>query len=260
MYIYEINQIPLLPIDEIGRLARLTRNGDTDARDRIVQANLRLVVHIARKFAKGNSNLLQDLIQEGNVELLRVAKEFDPEMGTPFRIYATPCIEGAVKTALATRIRGAIRIPQQTRAKWAERDRIALELLDELGRSPTKQEIAQRLNVSLEMIDCITHANAVLKGHRQVDEQEHESEEQVSDLERHDQLTLVLQAIETLHRTQRTVLCKLFELDDQELRSVSDLAKERRVSCERIGQIKRKAIETIKKRLQAKGKTEAKIR
>ena len=139
-YLREINETALLTADDEKRLARLIETGSTEARDQMVRANLRLVVNIARGYT-GKGLALQDLIEEGNLGLLRAVEGFDPNMNTRFSTYASYWIKQSIKRALVNTAK-TIRIPAymvELLAKWR---RATNQLNDELGRPPTNEEIA----------------------------------------------------------------------------------------------------------------------
>ena len=144
-YLREINETALLNAQEEKELANRIREGDAAARDRMVRANLRLVVNIARSYT-GKGLGLQDLIEEGNLGLLRAVQGFDPNMNTRFSTYASYWIKQSIKRAVINTGK-TIRIPaymNELRVKWR---RATAKLQDKLGRTPTNEEIATSLNL-----------------------------------------------------------------------------------------------------------------
>src|SRR5262249_49780547 len=142
-YLREINETPLLTADEERRLAYRIEDGDSEARDHLVRANLRLVVNIARGYA-GKGLGLQDLIEEGNLGLLRAVEGFDPSMNTRFSTYASYWIKQSIKRAIVNTAK-TIRLPAymvELMTKWR---RASAKLQDELGRTPTHEEVAKSL-------------------------------------------------------------------------------------------------------------------
>src|SRR5205823_13791069 len=140
-YLREINETPLLSASEEKELARKIEDGDSEARDRMVRANLRLVVNIARGYT-GKGLGLQDLIEEGNLGLLRAVEGFDAEMGTRFSTYASYWIKQSIKRALVNTAK-TIRIPAymvELLAKWR---RASAKLQEEPGRTPAEEEVAK---------------------------------------------------------------------------------------------------------------------
>src|SRR5829696_4950448 len=155
-YLREINETPLLNADEEKMLARRIEEGDSEARDRMVRANLRLVVNIARSYT-GKGLSLQDLIEEGNLGLLRAVEGFDPAMGTRFSTYASYWIKQSIKRALINSAK-TIRIPAymvELLSKWR---RASARLTEELGRTPTPEEIARVLGLPRKKLSIIKKA------------------------------------------------------------------------------------------------------
>src|SRR5881275_1950892 len=144
-YLREINETPLLNAEDEKTLAYLIRNGDNESRDHMVRANLRLVVNIARSYV-GKGLGLQDLIEEGNLGLLRAVEGFDPDMNTRFSTYASYWIKQSIKRALVNTAK-TIRIPAymvELLAKWR---RASAKLQEELGRVPSPEEVARVLGL-----------------------------------------------------------------------------------------------------------------
>src|SRR2546421_5469306 len=144
-YLREINETALLSADEEKQLAYRTEEGDNEARDRMVRANLRLVVNIARGYT-GKGLGLQDLIEEGNLGLLRAVEGFDPSMNTRFSTYASYWINQSIKRALVNTAK-TIRIPAymvELLVKWR---RATAKLQTDLGRPPTHEEVAKSLGL-----------------------------------------------------------------------------------------------------------------
>src|SRR5947208_5145923 len=155
-YLREINETALLTADEEKMLARRIADGDKAARERMVRANLRLVVNIARGYV-GKGLGLQDLIEEGNLGLLRAVAGFDPSMTTRFSTYASYWIKQSIKRALVNTAK-TIRIPAymvELLAKWR---RASSKLQDELGRTPTHEEIARALGLPKKKLTIIKKA------------------------------------------------------------------------------------------------------
>src|SRR5437868_7593727 len=155
-YLREINETALLNADEEKALAFRIEDGDSEARDRMVRANLRLVVNIARSYT-GKGLGLQDLIEEGNLGLLRAVEGFDPRMNTRFSTYASYWIKQSIKRALVNTAK-TIRIPAfmvELLAKWR---RAGAQLQDQLGRPPTHEEVAKELNLPKKKLAIIKKA------------------------------------------------------------------------------------------------------
>ena len=155
-YLREINETALLTANEEKELAYRIEDGDGEARDRMVRANLRLVVNIARGYT-GKGLALQDLIEEGNLGLLRAVEGFDPTMNTRFSTYASYWIKQSIKRALVNTAK-TIRIPAymvELLAKWR---RAMSKLQEELGRAPSQEEVARSLNLPKKKLAIIKKA------------------------------------------------------------------------------------------------------
>src|ERR1700738_2926857 len=169
-YLREINKTPLLTADEEKVLAHRIEEGDSEARDRMVRANLRLVVNIARSYT-GKGLGLQDLIEEGNLGLLRAVEGFDPGMNTRFSTYASYWIKQSIKRALVNTAK-TIRIPAymvELLAKWR---RATSQLQDEFGRPPTHEEVAKKLNLPKKKLGIIKKAIRVYNSAPQAEQAE----------------------------------------------------------------------------------------
>ena len=160
-YLREINETPLLNGDEEKALAFRIQKGDAEARDRMIRANLRLVVNIARNYT-GKGLVLQDLIEEGNIGVLRAVEGFDPTMGTRFSTYASYWIKQSIKRALVNTAK-TIRIPAymvELLTKWR---RATAKLTDEFGRTPTQEEVALFMELPKKKLNIIKKAIRVSK-------------------------------------------------------------------------------------------------
>src|SRR5437762_11176720 len=167
-YLREINETALLTADQEKELARRIEVGDTEARDQMVRANLRLVVNIARGYT-GKGLALQDLIEEGNLGLLRAVEGFDPNMNTRLSTYANYWIKQSIKRALVNTAK-TIRIPAymvELLAKWR---RATNKLTDELGRPPSPEEIAKMLGLPRKKLNIIKKAIRVYNSAPQTDQ------------------------------------------------------------------------------------------
>ena len=167
-YLREINETPLLNAEEEKELAYRIEDGDSEARDRMVRANLRLVVNIARSYT-GKGLGLQDLIEEGNLGLLRAVEGFDPAMNTRFSTYASYWIKQSIKRALVNTAK-TIRIPAymvELLAKWR---RATAKLQEELGRPPTQEEVARASNLPKKKLNIIKKAIRVYNSAPQTDQ------------------------------------------------------------------------------------------
>src|SRR5499425_1897995 len=167
-YLREINETALLNAQEEKQLAYRIENGDGEARDRMVRANLRLVVNIARSYT-GKGLALQDLIEEGNLGLLRAVEGFDPAMNTRFSTYASYWIKQSIKRALVNTAK-TIRIPAymvELLTKWR---RATAKLNDELGRPPTHEEVGRLMGLPKKKLSIIKKAIRVYNSAPQSDQ------------------------------------------------------------------------------------------
>ena len=153
MYLREIGRIPLLSIEEEMELARKALEGDRRAKDKMAEANMRLVVSIAKRYSGRGLDLL-DLIQEGNTGLLKAVEKFDPEKGFKFSTYATWWIRQAITRAIADQAR-TIRIPVHMVETINKLMRVTRRLTQELNREPTNEEIAKELDIEPEKVEYI---------------------------------------------------------------------------------------------------------
>ena len=150
MYLKEIGKVPLLSAEEEVELARRMADGDEDAKKRLAEANLRLVVSIAKRYV-GRGMLFLDLIQEGNLGLIKAVEKFDYHKGFKFSTYATWWIRQAITRAIADQAR-TIRIPVHMVETINKLIRVSRQLLQELGREPTPEEIAEELDMPVERV------------------------------------------------------------------------------------------------------------
>jgi RNA polymerase primary sigma factor len=149
-YLREVGRVPLLTPDEEIELGRSIQNGDAAARERMIQANLRLVVTIAHNYVDLGLPLL-DLISEGNIGLMTAVERFDPDRGSKFSTYASWWIKRAIKCALANQSK-TIRLPAQVVDKIARMRRVSAQVSNSLGREPTDNELAEELGIPSEKV------------------------------------------------------------------------------------------------------------
>jgi RNA polymerase primary sigma factor len=253
-YLREINETPLLsPLDE-QELAIRIGEGDTAARDRMVRANLRLVVNIARGYA-GKGLSLQDLIEEGNLGLLRAVEGFDPAMGTRFSTYASYWIKQSIKRALINTAK-TIRIPAymvELLSKWR---RATSRLTEELGRTPTPEEIARVLGLPRNKLPIIKKAIRIYTSTPQTDQPEagwslgemvmdERAKNPEDELVESDALEQVLELLETMDAREATVLRMRFGLHDHEPHTLKEIGESLGLTRERVRQIETEAINKL---------------
>ena len=250
-YLREINETALLSARDEQELAIAIGQGDTRARDRMVRANLRLVVNIARGYT-GKGLGLQDLIEEGNLGLLRAVEGFDPAMGTRFSTYASYWIKQSIKRAL---INGAktIRIPAymvELLSKWR---RASARLTEELGRTPTPEEVARVLGLAKKKLPIIKKAIKVYNATPQTDQadtgwslgemvMDDRLKSAEDELVESDALTHVRKMLETMDAREATVLRMRFGLDGHEPRTLKEIGESLGLTRERVRQIETEAL------------------
>ena len=250
-YLREINNTDLLSPDEEKELARRIAAGDREARDHMVRANLRLVVNIARNYV-GKGLALQDLIEEGNLGLLRAVEGFDPNVGTRFSTYASYWIKQSIKRALVNTAK-PIRIPaymMELLSKWR---RAAAELQEELGRPPTTEEIARTLDLPKKKLAIVKKAIKVYNLVPQTDQPENgwslgemlmDERTRAPDVEmvEADNLTLVLSRLEEMDKREATVLRMRFGLNDSPPKTLKEIGESLGLTRERVRQIENEAL------------------
>ncbi len=250
-YLREINETKLLSADDEQELAHAIADGDVRARDRMVRANLRLVVNIARGYV-GKGLSLQDLIEEGNLGLLRAVEGFDPRVGTRFSTYASYWIKQSIKRALINSAK-TIRIPAymvELLSKWR---RASVRLTEELGRTPTPEEVARVLGLPKKKLSIIKKAIQIHNatphsdqadsgwslGEMVMDERLKSPDEELLD---HDVLTTALELLETLDPREATVLRMRFGLDETPPHTLKEIGASLGLTRERVRQIETEAL------------------
>jgi RNA polymerase primary sigma factor len=256
-YLAKIGRGKLLSHPEEISLSRRARAGDQRARKKLVERNLRLVVSVAKRY-RGMGLPFEDLIQEGNLGLLRAVDKFDPELGHRFSTYAAWWIRQAVGRAVADKGR-AIRVPAHMGENIRKMTRTSNELSTELERGPTDEEVAERLGWKVEEVrdakeaipDTTTSFNGPLGSGEDASELgEFVEDERVSDtageVMREMEATSLQEAIERLPERHRYVLVRRYGLDDREPATLAELREELKISRERVRQLQRSAEQMLK--------------
>lgn len=257
-YFREINETPLLTAEQEKQLARKILQGDGAARDQMVRANLRLVVNIARGY-QGKGLSMQDLIEEGNLGLLRAVESFDPTMNTRFSTYSSYWIKQAIQRAIVNTAK-TIRIPTYLHDLLGKWTRSSAQLQDELGRAPTPDEVAQTIGLSKKKVAIIQRAFHVSNVTNQTDQQAAELslEEMMldenasspeTDLIIHEQKRQVLDLIHQMEPREKAVLQMQFGLNNEEPKTLHEIGEQLQLTQERVRQIKCNALRKLGRRL-----------
>ena len=255
MYLKEIGKVPLLTAEEEKDLAMKMEAGDMEAKKRLAEANLRLVVSIAKRYV-GRGMLFLDLIQEGNLGLIKAVEKFDYRKGYKFSTYATWWIRQAITRAIADQAR-TIRIPVHMVETINKLIRVQRQLLQELGREPYPEEIAEKMGLPVERvreIQKISQEPVSLETPIGEEEDSH-----LGDFIQDDNVPVpaeaaaftllkeqLVEVLGTLTEREQKVLCLRFGLEDGRARTLEEDGKEFDVTRERIRQIEAKALRKLR--------------
>ena len=255
MYLKEIGKVPLLSAEEEIELAKRMENGDEAAKKRLSEANLRLVVSIAKRYV-GRGMLFLDLIQEGNLGLIKAVEKFDYRKGYKFSTYATWWIRQAITRAIADQAR-TIRIPVHMVETINKLIRVSRQLLQELGREPTPEEIADKMDMSVERVrEILKISQEPVSLETPIGEEE---DSHLGDFIQDDNVPVpadaaaftllkeqLVEVLSTLTDREQKVLRLRFGLDDGRARTLEEVGKEFNVTRERIRQIEAKALRKLR--------------
>jgi RNA polymerase primary sigma factor len=260
VYFREIDETPLLTADEERRLAILIQKGDLVARDKMVRANLRLVVNIARSYTSKGLGL-PDLIEEGNLGLLRAVEGFDPTMNTRFSTYASYWIKQSIKRALVNTAK-TIRVPVHMVELLAKWHRAAIRLQEELGRQPSPEEIACAVGLPKKKVASIQKAIRVTTTTPQTDQPEEgwsieemlmdgRSKSPDTEMLETDDRRQVQDLLRRMDEREAVVLRMRFGLDDEEPKTLKEIGERLGLTRERVRQIESEALLKLGASLQA---------
>jgi RNA polymerase primary sigma factor len=261
LYLNEIRRYPLLSREDEVALARKARAGDMQAQEKLVRSNLRFVVSIAKKYV-GNGVPLEDLINDGNVGLVKAAERFDPERGFKFISYAVWWIRQSILVSVSENSR-MIRMPMNRVGLAQKATKLSRQLEQDLGRDPDAEELAKELGVTREEIEEVTtFSQATLSLDQPVHDEGNETTfvDQIVD-DRNaspdkgayaDSLKRdMARALEGLTDRERTILVRYYGLNGVKARTLEDIGKEMGYTRERIRQIKEQAIDKLRSRPQS---------
>jgi RNA polymerase primary sigma factor len=256
LYLREIAEENLLSIQEEAELAGLIKKGDESARERMIRANLRLVVKIARDY-EGFGLPLLDLINEGNIGLMKAVDKFDPTKGAKFSTYSSWWIKQAIKRSLSNQSK-TIRLPIHLVEKIAKLRNVAMRLQEALGREPTDEEIASELEIAPSRVALMRRASTrpVSLDDTVGDDDSTRLEERVADenadhpyeeLELQTSLNLLTQLLSKLNPRESRILRYRFGLDGEKERTLEEVGQEFGVTRERIRQLQNIALHRLKR-------------
>ena len=255
MYLKEIGKVSLLSADEEIELAKRMEKGDEAAKKRLAEANLRLVVSIAKRYV-GRGMLFLDLIQEGNLGLIKAVEKFDYRKGYKFSTYATWWIRQAITRAIADQAR-TIRIPVHMVETINKLIRVSRQLLQELGREPTPEEIAEEMDMPVDRVrEILKISQEPVSLETPIGEEE---DSHLGDFIQDDNVPVpadaaaftllkeqLVEVLSTLTDREQKVLRLRFGLDDGRARALEEVGKEFNVTRERIRQIEAKALRKLR--------------
>lgn len=262
MYMREIGAIPLLTWDEEKAIGERIMAGDESAKNELVEHNLRLVISVARKYIGHAGMTFMDLVQEGNIGLIKAADKFDPSKGYKFSTYATWWIRQTVGRAVQEQSR-TIRIPVHMVETAAKMNKAIRKLTQELEREPQIEEIAAEMGVSADKIKFLFEANRdpLSLDNRVNDEDDatvgdlvadHSAEVPGASIIKEDNKRQVIAVLDTLSQREKEVMVMRFGLEDDTPKTLEEIGKHFGVTRERIRQIETKALRKLRNPIRSK--------
>jgi RNA polymerase primary sigma factor len=264
-YMTQMARVPLLTADEEKSLARTVRDGTPEeqaaARQKLVESNLRLVVYVARRYAGRAALPLLDIVQEGNIGLMRAVDRFDPERGHRLSTYATWWIRQSINRAIAAQAR-SIRLPAHLSDAIQKLYRLQRELAQNLGREPSRQELADAANMTVTQVDEALRAVAEpLSLETPVSDDDNtelgefvsdpEADTPITALSRSELRTEISQTLSTLSDRERAIIEQRFGIGEYESsgpRTLEDIATRMQLSRERVRQLEVRALRKMRRR------------
>lgn len=260
-YMKAIGKIPLLTADEEARLTALSAQGDSYAREKLIESNLRLVVSIAKRYLANSKMPFIDLIQEGNIGLIKAAEKFDPTLGYKFSTYATWWIKQSIRKAIMDNSR-AVRLPANVISQLSKLNAASRELFQELRRDPTIKELAARLQMEEEVVrklqlitkDPVSMETALNDeedatiGDLVADDDEGHFEE---DIYQEEVVNKVAQVLKTLSEREAEVLKLRYGIGGTKAKTLEEVGQIFGVSKERVRQIEANALKKLRNPVRA---------
>lgn len=261
-YLQQINRIPLLTLEEEKNLCARIANGDECARERLAEANLRLVVSVAKKYINRTKIPFLDLIQEGNMGLMRAIDKFNPALGFKFSTYAVWWIKQAISRAVVEQSR-AIRLPTHIIEQLSRMGRVTQEIFQETLQEPTVAQIAERMGLSEEKV---RELQAIVKEPVSIDQTisededatigdliaDEEDESPIEKLFQEDVRNKLKTVLETLDRREMDVLLRRYGIGYQKAQTLEEIGSHYKLTKERIRQIEEKALKKMRNPMRTK--------